>query len=75
MTMCIVGLLRGDLGHGHRLSLSHFGRLILRKILAPIKIKSAALPPQKKPKIPPPKTRNFMDMVFPAERTHFSRHP
>ena len=42
--------------------------LILRKIRAPIKIKSA-LPP------PPPKTTpkkgNFTDMVFPAERTHF----
>ena len=33
-------------------------------------------PPPKKPKIPPPppkKKRNFMDMGFPAERTHFSR--
>ena len=29
-------------------------------------------PPQKKTKIPPPpKTRNFMDTGFPAERTHF----
>ena len=38
------------------------------------KIKSAlptSPPPKKKPKIPPPKTRNFMDMVFPAERKHF----
>ena len=39
----------------------------LRKIPAPIKIKSA--PPPPKPKIPPPpKTRNFMDTGFPAER-------
>ena len=39
-----------------------------RKIRAPIKIKSALpLPPPK----PPSKTRNFMDMGFPAERTHF----
>ena len=37
-------------------------RVLVRKILAPIKIKSA-LPPQN-PKYPPPKTRNFMDMVF-----------
>ena len=28
-------------------------------------------PPPKKNPTPPPKTRNFMDMVFPAERTHF----
>ena len=34
----------------------------VRKIRAPIKIKS-----------PPPKMRNFMDMAFPAERTHFFR--
>ena len=41
-----------------------------RKILAPIKIKSALPPPP--PQTPPPsKTRNFMDMGFPAERTHF----
>ena len=38
-----------------------------RKIRAPIKIKSALPGPPK----PPPKTRNFMDMGFPAERTHF----
>ena len=39
------------------------GGLLVRKIPAPIKIKSALPPP--KPKIPPPKkTRNFMDMVF-----------
>ena len=45
--------------------------LCFRKIRAPIKIKSA-LPPPKNPKYPPPpKTRNFMDMVFPAERTLF----
>ena len=31
--------------------------------------------PPPKPKIPPPKTRNFMDIGFPAERTHFSRRP
>ena len=51
---------------------STFGPCI-RKILAPIKIKSALPPPPQKPKSPPPlpKTRNFMDMVFPAERTHF----
>ena len=33
----------------------------LRKIPAPIKIKSA-LPPPLNPKYPPPQTRNFMDM-------------
>ena len=46
----------------------------IRKIPAPIKIKSA-LPPPPPRKIqntpPPPKTRNFMDIGFPAERTHF----
>ena len=42
-----------------------------QKILAPIKIKSALPPPPN----PSPKRRNFMDMVFPAERTHFSRRP
>ena len=43
-----------------------------RKILAPIKIKSALPPPPPNPKIPPPKSRNFMDMgFFPAERAHF----
>ena len=48
----------------------------LRKIPVPIKIKSALpLPPPQNPKYPPPKTRNFMDMGFPAERTHFSRRP
>ena len=31
-------------------------------------------PPQTQ-NTPPPKTRNFMDMVFLAERTHFSRRP
>ena len=37
----------------------------LRKIRAPIKIKSALPPPPPKPKIPPPpKTRNFMDRGF-----------
>ena len=41
--------------------------ILFRKILAPIKIKSALPPPQ----TPPPKTRNLMDMGFPAERTHF----
>ena len=32
-------------------------------------------PPPKPPKTPPPKRRNFMDMLFPAERAHFSRRP
>ena len=32
-------------------------------------------PPPQIPNTPPPKRRNFMDMVFPAERTHFSRRP
>ena len=41
---------------------------------APIKIKSALPPPQLKIP-PPPKTRNFMDIGFPAERTHFFRRP
>ena len=36
----------------------------IRKILAPIKIKSALPPPPPNPKYPPPKTRNFMDMGF-----------
>ena len=36
----------------------------VRKILAPIKIQSALPPPPQKTKIPPPKTRNFMDMAF-----------
>ena len=46
-----------------------------RKILAPIKIESA-LPPPPLPKAKyPPKTRNFMDMGFPAERTQFSTCP
>ena len=48
------------------------GLRTFRKILAPIKNKIGPSPPQKKPKIPPsPKTRNFMDMVFPAEWTLF----
>ena len=51
---------------------THEIELFIRKILAPIKIKSAIPPP---PPTPPPqknpKRRNFMDMVFPAERTHF----
>ena len=52
-----------------------FGLPKFRKIRAPIKIKSA-LPPPPKPKIPPPLKRGiFVDMVFPAERTHFSRRP
>ena len=41
----------------------------IRKILAPIKIKSAfppTPPPPKTQNYPPPKTRNFLDMVFPA---------
>ena len=45
----------------------------LRKIPAPVKIKSALPPPfqtQTQNTPPPPKTRNFMDMEgFPAERT------
>ena len=41
--------------------------LNLRKIRAPIKIKSALPPPQKTPQ----KKGNFTDIVFPAERTHF----
>ena len=41
-----------------------------RKILAPIKIKSALQPPPK-PKIPPPKTRNFMDMGFSCRKNAF----
>ena len=40
----------------------------VRKIRAPIKIKSALPPPPPKT---PPKKGNFTDMVFPAERTHF----
>ena len=28
-------------------------------------------PPPPNPNTPPPKTRNFMDMAFPAEQTHF----
>ena len=33
-------------------------------------------PPKSQNPPPPPKRRNFMDkMVFPAERTHFSRRP
>ena len=44
-----------------------YSREYIRKILAPIEIKSALHPPPN----PPPKTRNFMDMAFPAERTHF----
>ena len=52
-------------------------RDLIRKILAPVKVKSALPPPpQKNPKYPPPpQTRNFMDMVSPAERAHFSRRP
>ena len=51
--------------------------LSFRKILAPIKIKSALPPPPPKPNSPPPpKTKNFMDMEgFPAERRHFSMCP
>ena len=41
------------------------------------KIGTSPPPPQKTQNNPPPplKTRNFMDMAFPAERTHFSRCP
>ena len=53
----------GRLGHSTSLH-DHFS---FRKILAPIKYKSALPPPPK----PPSKTWNFMDMGFPAERTHF----
>ena len=35
------------------------------------KNKIGTSPPKKNPNTPPPKTRNFMDMAFPAERTHF----
>ena len=38
------------------------------------KNKNRHSPPQKTQNTPP-KTRNFMDMVFLAERTHFSRRP
>ena len=50
------------------------GRLV-RKIRAPIKIKSA-LPPPKKPQTPntpPPKRRNFVDMVFFCRKNAFFR--
>ena len=48
--------------------------LKLRKIPAPIKIKSALPPPQTQ--IPPPKTRNFMDMeVFLQKERRNSRRP
>ena len=48
--------------------------LHIRKIRAPIKIKSALPPPP--PKTPPQKKGNFTDTVFPAERTlFFSRCP
>ena len=51
-----------------------FGFLNFRKKKT-IKIKSA-LPPPPNPKYhPPPKTRNFMDMGFPAERTQFFQAP
>ena len=40
----------------------------VRKILAPIKIKSALPPPKKK-------VRNFAGIVFPAERPHFFQAP
>ena len=44
----------------------------LRKILAPIKIKSALPPPPK----PPPLRRGILcAWGFPAESTHFSRRP
>ena len=44
----------------------------IRKIPAPIKIKSALPPPPPQPQnTPPPKTRNFTDTGFPAERRHF----
>ena len=43
-----------------------------RKIRAPIKIKSALPPPPpKKPKIHPPKARNFMDMGFSCRKSAF----
>ena len=44
---------------------------VLRKVLAPMKIKSA-LPPPKKPKSPPPpKTRNLMGMGFSCRKNAF----
>ena len=46
-----------------------------RKILAPIKIKSALPPPPKAQIPPPPKTRNFMDMVFLQKERIFARRP
>ena len=49
--------------------------LLLRKILAPIKIKSALPPPPPNPKYPPPKTRNFVDMAFSCRRTHVFQAP
>ena len=44
---------------------------VVRKILAPIKIKSALTPPNP----PPLKGGILWTWVFPAERTHFSRCP
>ena len=61
---------RGSVGTKNPCSFGGFFSPNFRKIRAPIKIKSA-LPPQ----TPPLKRRNFTDMVFPAERTHFSRCP
>ena len=59
--------------HEKNFGLKNFGLIFrslinVRKIRAPIKIKSALPPP---PPNPPLKRRNFTDMVFPAERTHF----
>ena len=50
-----------------------WGDVSLRKVLAPIKIKSALPLPPKKPKIspPPPKTRNFTDIAFSCRKNAF----
>ena len=47
----------------------------VRKILAPIKIKSAPPPPQTQNTPPPLKRGILWTWVLPAERTHFSRRP
>ena len=39
------------------------------------KNKIGTSPPPPNPKYSPPKTRNFMDIGFPAERTHFFQAP
>ena len=48
----------------------------IRKLLAPIKIKSALPPPKKKKQnTPPPKTRNLMDMAFSCRKNAFFQAP